>query len=89
MFDHTDGGVSTGQLQYGWSVPDMTVREDAGLVINWPQTRVINAWWMNQTEEEQPDPRNVVELEGQAEEQPRRDVPAPPPGPRGHSQAPE
>ncbi|HVU65320.1 MAG TPA: amidohydrolase family protein [Phycisphaerales bacterium] len=37
----------------GWTVPDMTVRDDAGLVINWPMTRVINAWWMNKSEDEQ------------------------------------
>jgi imidazolonepropionase-like amidohydrolase len=37
----------------GWTVTDMTVRDDAGLVINWPMTRTINAWWMNKTEEEQ------------------------------------
>ncbi len=37
----------------GWSVADMTVLADAGLVINWPQTRSINAFWMNQSEDEQ------------------------------------
>ena len=37
----------------GWTVPDMTVFADAGLVINWPMTRTINAWWMNTPEDEQ------------------------------------
>ncbi len=37
----------------GWTVADMTIREDAGLVINWPMTRIITAWWMNKSEEEQ------------------------------------
>ncbi len=37
----------------GWTVADMTIRDQAGLVVNWPVTRTINAPWMNQTEEEQ------------------------------------
>jgi hypothetical protein len=46
------GRVSVIRLD-GWTVPDMTIREDAGLVINWPMTRVITAWWMNKPEDEQ------------------------------------
>ncbi|HMN39963.1 MAG TPA: amidohydrolase family protein [Phycisphaerales bacterium] len=37
----------------GWTVADMTIRENAGLVINWPMTRIITAWWMNKSEDEQ------------------------------------
>jgi imidazolonepropionase-like amidohydrolase len=31
----------------------MTVLGDGGLLINWPNVRPTNAWWMNQSEEEQ------------------------------------
>ena len=31
----------------------MTVHNDIGLAVNWPMTRVINAWWIDRTEEEQ------------------------------------
>ncbi len=37
----------------GWTWEQMAVRADAGLVVNWPMPRVISAWWMNRTEEEQ------------------------------------
>lgn len=37
----------------GWTWEDMTVVDDAGLLINWPNVRPVRAWWMNQTEEEQ------------------------------------
>jgi imidazolonepropionase-like amidohydrolase len=37
----------------GWTVADMTIRDQAGLVVNWPVTRTINAPWMNQSEDEQ------------------------------------
>ncbi len=37
----------------GWTVADMTIRDDAGLVVNWPIARTINAPWMNQSEDEQ------------------------------------
>lgn len=37
----------------GWTWEQMTARADAGLVVNWPMTRTISAWWMNRTEEEQ------------------------------------
>ena len=37
----------------GWTVADMTIRDQAGLVVNWPVTRTVNAPWMNQSEEEQ------------------------------------
>mgnify|MGYP000897605825 CR=1 FL=1 len=31
----------------------MTVLDDAGLVINWPQPRPIIAWWMNRSADDQ------------------------------------
>lgn len=37
----------------GWTWEGMTIRDDAGLVINWPQPRPISTWWMNQSPEEQ------------------------------------
>lgn len=37
----------------GWTWEDMTVLDDAGLVIEWPVVRPIQAWWMDQSEEEQ------------------------------------
>jgi imidazolonepropionase-like amidohydrolase len=37
----------------GWTWEDMTVLDDAGLVVNWPQGRPITAWWMNRSADEQ------------------------------------
>lgn len=37
----------------GWTWEDMTVLDDAGVVINWPQARPVVAWWMNKSVEEQ------------------------------------
>ncbi|MBX3385741.1 MAG: amidohydrolase family protein [Phycisphaeraceae bacterium] len=37
----------------GWTWEDMTVLDDAGLVLNWPQARPIEAWWMDKSVEEQ------------------------------------
>ena len=37
----------------GWTWQDMTIDPYAGLVINWPRSRPINAWWMNESESEQ------------------------------------
>ena len=37
----------------GWTWEDMTVLDDAGLVINWPQPRPIIAWWMNRSADDQ------------------------------------
>lgn len=37
----------------GWTWEDMTVLDDAGLVMNWPQARPIEAWWMDKSVEEQ------------------------------------
>src|SRR5690606_92113 len=51
------GGVVRGrasgiQLE-GWTWEEMAIEDSAGLVVAWPYSRVINAWWMNQSEEEQ------------------------------------
>lgn len=37
----------------GWTYEDMTVKDAAGLVVNWPMSRPITAWWMDTPEEEQ------------------------------------
>lgn len=37
----------------GWTYEDMAVVEDAGLVVNWPQSRPISAPWMDRSDEEQ------------------------------------
>jgi imidazolonepropionase-like amidohydrolase len=37
----------------GWTWEDMTVRDDAGLVLNWPMGRPLDAWWMNKSEQDQ------------------------------------
>jgi imidazolonepropionase-like amidohydrolase len=37
----------------GWTVEDLTIDGDAGLVINWPWMRTVNARWMDQGEDEQ------------------------------------
>lgn len=37
----------------GWTWEDMAVRDDAGLVVNWPSLRPVTAWWMTRSEEEQ------------------------------------
>ena len=37
----------------GWTTEDMTILPDAGLVVNFPLSRPIRAWWMDETEEDQ------------------------------------
>lgn len=37
----------------GWTWEDMTVLDEAALVVNWPSMRSISAPWMNQSEDEQ------------------------------------
>lgn len=46
------GRGSVMQLE-GWTWEEMAVRADAGLVINWPNMRPIQAWWMDRPESEQ------------------------------------
>lgn len=51
------GGTIPGRVSIirtdGWTWEDMTVEESAGLVINWPRARPVDAWWMTQSEAEQ------------------------------------
>jgi imidazolonepropionase-like amidohydrolase len=37
----------------GWTWEDMAVKRHAGVVVQWPNVRVVTAWWMDQSEEEQ------------------------------------
>ncbi len=37
----------------GWTWEEMTIRDDAGVVINWPFPRPVDAWWMDKSREEQ------------------------------------
>jgi len=46
------GRASVMQLD-GWTWEDMALEPEAGLVINWPRARPVNAWWMTRSEEEQ------------------------------------
>ncbi len=51
------GGVVPGRAAVirldGWTWEDMAVEADAGLIVAWPNLRVINAWWMTRSAEEQ------------------------------------
>ncbi len=51
------GGVIPGRASVlrleGWTWEDMAVKRDAGIVLNWPMMRTVQAWWMDQNEEEQ------------------------------------
>lgn len=48
------GRVSVMKLD-GWTWEEMTIKGDAGLAISWPQSRPVNAWWMQTPESEQLD----------------------------------
>lgn len=52
-----DGGAIAGRAGVmrldGWTWQDMAVREDAGLVVNWPFMRTVRAPWMNLSERDQ------------------------------------
>lgn len=52
-----DGGVIPGRASAmkldGWTYEDMTAAPAAGLVIEWPRVRPIDAWWVTQSEAEQ------------------------------------
>lgn len=37
----------------GWTWEQMCVRDASGLVLNWPMSRTISAWWMQTSEAEQ------------------------------------
>lgn len=51
------GGLVPGRVSVirhdGWTWEDMTVRDDAGLVVNWPNVRPVSAWWMSKSDAEQ------------------------------------
>lgn len=51
------GGLVPGRagvmLLDGWTWEQMAVSIDAGLVLNWPGMRPVNAWWMNRGADEQ------------------------------------
>jgi imidazolonepropionase-like amidohydrolase len=51
------GGVIPGRVSVisldGWTWESMTVKDVAGLAVNWPQSRPITAWWMDRSEEDQ------------------------------------
>lgn len=51
------GGLVSGRAAVvrfdGWTWEDMAVDDDLGLVINWPRTEPINAWWMDRSDEQQ------------------------------------
>ena len=46
------GRASVMRLE-GWTWEDMTALDDAGLIINWPFPRPVDAWWMNKSRDEQ------------------------------------
>ena len=51
------GGLLPGRASVmrfeGWTTEDMTVKQDAGLIMSWPQMRTVTAWWMDKSEDEQ------------------------------------
>jgi imidazolonepropionase-like amidohydrolase len=51
------GGTITGRASViqldGWTWEDMTIVEDAGLVISWPSMRPVRSAWVTMSEEEQ------------------------------------
>ena len=51
------GGLIPGRASVmrldGWTWEDMTVKADAGLMLNWPTMRTVTAWWMDQSEDDQ------------------------------------
>ncbi|MEL7239004.1 MAG: amidohydrolase family protein, partial [Planctomycetota bacterium] len=59
---HPSGGLVSGQgsvMQLdGWTYEEMTVLESAGVVMNWPRMLPIQAWWMEDSVEEQLKQRN-------------------------------
>lgn len=62
----TISGRASVMVLDGWTWEDMTVRDAAGLVVNWPMSRAISAWWMDTPEEEQM--RNIRRGLGKIEE---------------------
>jgi imidazolonepropionase-like amidohydrolase len=52
-----EGGLIPGRVSVmrldGWTWEDMSVSDSAGLAVNWPNMRVVNAWWMDKSEDDQ------------------------------------
>ena len=52
-----EGGIIPGRCGVirmdAWTRPEMTVRDDSGVVLRWPNMRPVNAWWNNRSDEEQ------------------------------------
>jgi imidazolonepropionase-like amidohydrolase len=46
-------GRASVMLLDGWTWEQMCVKDAVGLVVNWPMSRTINAWWMQTSEAEQ------------------------------------
>ncbi|MFH2054772.1 MAG: amidohydrolase [bacterium] len=51
------GGVIAGRSSLlnldGWTWEDAAEKLDLGLHVNWPRERIVNAWWMEESAEEQ------------------------------------
>ncbi len=51
------GGSIAGQVSVirldGWTTADMTVKGEAGVLVNWPNVRPITAWWMDRSADDQ------------------------------------
>jgi imidazolonepropionase-like amidohydrolase len=51
------GGLVSGRASLmrldGWTWEMMAIHDDVGLVVNWPRTEPIDAWWMETSEQEQ------------------------------------
>lgn len=51
------GGLVSGRCSTirfdGWTWENMAIDPDAGLVISWPRTEPVNAWWMEESEADQ------------------------------------
>lgn len=51
------GGLIPGRASVitldGWTIEEMAVKRDAGLVVSWPLMRAVRAWWVETSEQEQ------------------------------------
>ncbi|MBL8962788.1 MAG: amidohydrolase family protein [Phycisphaeraceae bacterium] len=51
------GGAIPGQVSVmrldGWTWEEMSVRDSAGVLVNWPNVRPITAWWMDRSSDDQ------------------------------------
>jgi imidazolonepropionase-like amidohydrolase len=53
----TISGRSALMMLDGWTWEDMVLKAPAALHVSWPRMRIIHAWWMRQSEEEQKEER--------------------------------